>query len=392
MNRKRIYLSRLYLVSLQQHLNEGPGATMGQAAALGHLAVLDGFEILDIARIHETAIATLILPTYSSKTRRFLAGRASAFFAEALIPIENTHRGAADANIRLNHTISSLCQRTHQLTESATEIKQEILYCTAAEKALQTSELTTSALLANSLEMQDELRHLSRQHLSVQEEERRKTSRELHDVIAQSLSSINLRLAEPKPVSDTSREILCQKIDTTQTLVEKIAEIVHCFARELRPSVLDDLGLIPAQEDHLNTFMYQTGVRAKLNAFGEIEKSENTTLTILYRIAKQPPRQRRAPRPCKSCGGQHTRSRGSVLMEITDDGIDFEVEGQSCAVKTIRLDLLGMKERIEMIGGSFCIKSVPGKGTTIRIEIPFTPEITTPETHEHLENNHHLVS
>jgi signal transduction histidine kinase len=79
-------------------------------------------------------------------------------------------------------------------------------------------------------------------------------------------------------------------------------------------------------------------------------------------------------------------------MEITDDGIDFEVEGQSCAVKTIRLDLLGMKERIEMIGGSFCIKSVPGKGTTIRIEIPFTPEITTPETHEHLENNHHLVS
>jgi signal transduction histidine kinase len=392
MNRKRIYLSRLYLVSLQQHLNEDPGATMGQAAELGHLAVLDGFEILDIARIHETAIATLILPTYSSKTRRFLVGRASAFFAEALIPIENTHRGAAEANIRLNHTISSLSQRTHQLAESATEIKQEILYRTAAEKALQTSELTTSTLLANALEMQDKLRHLSRQLLSIQEEERRKISRELHDVIAQSLSSINLRLAELKTVSYTSREILCQKIDTTQTLVEKTVEIVHRFARELRPSVLDDLGLIPALKDHLSTFMQQTGVRAKLTAFREIEKSDNTTLTILYRIAQEA-----LANVARHAHASHAQVSildfgGTVRMEITDDGIGFEVEGQSCAVKTIRLGLLGMKERIEMTGGSFCIKSAPGKGTTILIEIPFTPEITPLETLEHHENNQYLVS
>jgi signal transduction histidine kinase len=392
MTRKRTDLSRLYLASLQQHLKEGPGASMSQARAVGHLAVQDGFEILDIARIHEIAIATLILPTYSPETSGVLLGRAAAFFAESLVPIEQTHRGVAEANIRLNHTINSLSQRTHELAESVTELKMEILQRTAAEEALKTSELTTSGLLVKSLEMQDELRHLSRQLLSVQEEERRKISRELHDVIAQSLSSINLRLAELKTESETSREILCQKIDSTQILVEKSVEIVHRFARELRPSVLDDLGLIPALEAHLKTFMQETGVRVKLTAFGEIEESDNATLTILYRIAQEA--LANVARHAHAIHAQVTilDLDGTIRMDITDDGIGFEVDGQSCAVKTIRLGLLGMKERIEMIGGSFCIESAPGKGTTIRIELPRASRTTPTESLECHENNHHLVS
>ncbi len=392
MNRKRVDLSRLYLASLQQHLKEGPNASMETARTLGKLAVQDGCETLDIARIHEIAIATLILPTYSPETSGVLLGRAAAFFAEALVPIEKTHRGALEANVRLNHTISTLSQRTHELADSVTELKLEILYRTAAEQALKTSELTTNALLANSLEMQDELRHLSRQLLSVQEEERRKISRELHDVIAQSLSSINLRLAELKTESETSREILCQKIDSTQTLVEKTVEIVHRFARELRPSVLDDLGLIPALEAHLKTFMQETGVRVKLTAFGEIEESDNATLTILYRIAQEA--LANVARHAHAIHAQVTilDLDGTIRMDITDDGIGFEVDGQSCAVKTIRLGLLGMKERIEMIGGCFCIESAPGKGTTIRIELPRAPANTPTESLECHENNHHLVS
>ena len=392
MNRKRVDLSRLYLASLQQHLKEEPRASMGQARALGHLAVQDGFEILDIARIHEIAIAALILPTYSPETSGVLLGRAAAFFAEALVPIEQTHRGVAEANIRLNHTINSLSQRTHELADSVTELKLEILQRTAAEDALKTSELTTSALLANSLEMQDELRHLSRQLLSVQEEERRKISRELHDVIAQSLSSINLRLAELKTESETSREILCQKIESTQILVEKSVEIVHRFARELRPSVLDDLGLIPALEAHLKTFMQETGVRVKLTAFGEIEESDNATLTILYRIAQEALANVARHAHAQNAQVSILDLNGTIRMDITDDGVGFEVDGQSCAVKTIRLGLLGMKERTEMIGGSFCIESAPGKGTTIRIELPRAPGTTPSEPLECHENNHHLVS
>ena len=392
MNSKRADLSRLYLASLQQHLKHGPDASTESARALGNLAVDTGLEILDIARIHEIAIASLILPTYTPETSGVLLGRASAFFAEVLVPIEKTHRGAAEANIHLNHTIRALGQRTHELAESVKELKLEILQRTVAEEALKINELTTSALLTKSLVMQDELRHLSRQLLSVQEEERRKISRELHDVIAQSLSGINFRLAELKSESETSREMLCLKIESTQILVEKSVEIVHRFARELRPSVLDDLGLIPALEAHLKSFMQETGVRVKLTAFGGIEESDNATLTVLYRIAQE----------ALANVARHAHARhvdvsivdlsGTIRMEIRDDGIGFEVDGQSCAVKTIRLGLLGMKERIEMIAGSFSIESAPGMGTIIRTELPQTPRAIHAESPKYHENNHYTVS
>jgi signal transduction histidine kinase len=349
-------------------------------------------ETLDIARIHEIAVASLILPTYTPHTSGVLMGRAAAFFAEVLVPIEKTHRGAAEANIQLNHIIKALNQRTSELADSVTELRLEILQREAVEESLKTSELTTSELLEKSLEMQEELRHLSRQLLTVQEEERRRISRELHDVIAQSLSGINFRLNELKANSETSREMLCEKIESTQILVEKSVDIVHRFARELRPSVLDDLGLIPALKSYMQSFMQETGVRVQLIAFGGIEKSDATTLTILYRIAQEAlanvARHAHASRAEVSI----VDLDGTTRMEIADDGIGFEVVGKSCAKRTIRLGLLGMKERIEMIGGSFCIESVPGKGTTIRIEIPRAAGSTHTETLECHENNHHTVS
>src|SRR4030095_7877539 len=106
-------------------------------------------------------------------------------------------------------------------------------------------------LLAQSLQMQEQLRRLSRQLLSAQEEERKKISRELHDVIAQTLTSINVGLATLKKEAGVNTKGLERSIARTQQLVEQSVNIVHRFARELRPTVLDDLGLIPA----LHAFM-----------------------------------------------------------------------------------------------------------------------------------------
>jgi len=392
MHDKRADLSRLYHAALRLYLKQGAEADMEPARALGHQAVTHGLETLDIARIHEIAVATLILPTYSHQTSGVLLGRAAVFFAEVLVPIEKTHRGASEANIHLNQIIKALGQRTLELAESVTELKLEILQRRAAEEALKTSELTTSNLLAKSLEMQEELRHLSRQLLSAQEVERRKISRELHDVIAQTLSGINVRLAELQAESETSGEMLCQKIESTRALVEKSVEIVHRFARELRPSVLDDLGLIPALEAHMQSFMQETGVRVKLTAFGGIEESDNATLTILYRIAQEA-----LANVARHAHASHAEVSivdldGGIRMEIKDDGIGFEVDGKSCAKKTIRLGLLGMKERIEMIGGSFGIESAPGKSTTIRVEIPPAAGSTPTQSLKCHETNHHTVS
>lgn len=392
MHDKRADLSRLYHAALRLYLNQGAEANMEPARAIGHHAVTHGLETLDIARIHEIAVATLILPTYSHQTSGAMLGRAAAFFAEVLVPIEKTHRGASEANIHLNQIIKVLGQRTLELAESVTELKLEVVQRQAAEDALKTSELTTSGLLAKSLEMQEELRHLSRQLLSAQEEERRRISRELHDVIAQTLSGINVRLAELQADSETNSEMLCQKIESTRALVEKSVEVVHRFARELRPSVLDDLGLIPALEAHMQSFMRETGVRVKLTAFAGIEKSDNATLTVLYRIAQEALTNVARHAHASQAEVSIADLDGGIRMEIKDDGIGFEVDGKSCAKKTIRLGLLGMKERVEMIGGSFCIESAPGKSTTIRVEIPAAAGSTPTQSLKCHETNHHSAS
>ena len=371
MKHKRKELSRLYLAALQQHLQEGPTASLEPAHELGRRAIDLGLETLDLARVHEIALVTLVLPAYSSSTRDGLMGRAGMFFAEAIMPLEETHRGAREANIHLNYMITALSQRTHELAASVDELKQEIVQRTAVEESLRISQQTSSALLKKSLRMQEELRHLSRQLLSVQEEERKRISRELHDVIAQTLTGINVRLAALKSESTVSSKELQKKIASTQRLVEKSVDIVHRFARELRPSVLDDLGLIPALQAFMKDFIKKTGVRASLTAFAEIELLDCIKRTVLYRIAQEA-----LTNVARHAHASHVavsiQDQGGVIhMEITDDGQGFEVDGTSKPKKkSNRLGLLGMRERVEMVGGTFCVESAPGKHTTIRVEIP----------------------
>jgi signal transduction histidine kinase len=266
--------------------------------------------------------------------------------------------------------VEALKQRTFELATSVKELKQEVVQRTAMEESLRVSQQTSSDLLKKSRELQEELRLLSRQLLFAQEEERKKISRELHDVIAQTLTGINVRLAALKTDSTVSSKTLQSKITSTQRLVEKSVDIVHRFARELRPSVLDDLGLIPALQSFMTCFMKETGIRVTLTAFAGIDQAESTTRTVLYRIAQEA--LTNVARHAKAGQAEVSIENpdGGICMEITDNGCGFAVEGKGSAKKNNRLGLLGMRERVEMIGGTFCVKSAPGKGTTVRIEVP----------------------
>jgi len=377
MKHKRTDLSRHYHAALQHFLKEGPAASMAPAHALGHQAITLGLETLDLARMHEVALVSLVLPGYSSSTNDGLMGRAGLFFAEAITPLEETHRGAREANVHLNQMVQTLSQRTHELAASVEELKQEVAQRTAIEESLRISQQTSSALLKKSRELQEELRQLSRQLLSAQEEERKKISRELHDVIAQTLTGINVRLAALKTDSTVSSKELQSKITSTQQLVEKSVDIVHRFARELRPSVLDDLGLIPALQSFMAGYMKDTGIRVKLTAFAGIEQADGTTRTVLYRIAQEALTNVARHAQASQADLSIQNPDGGICMEITDNGCGFAVEGKGSAKKNNRLGLLGMRERVEMIGGTFCVESAPGKGTTIRVEIPSVSEKAT---------------
>lgn len=370
MHEKQNELSRLYHLDLQQYLHQGIGSDMEPARELGRHATKIGLDTLDMARIHEIALVSLVLPNYSSSMRNSLMGRAGVFFAESITPIEQTHRGAREANIQLNQVVQTLRQRTLELANSVEVLKQECSQRQAVEESLRASEQTTSGLLDKSRQMQEELRQLSRQLLTVQEEERMKISRELHDVIAQTLIGINVRLQAFKAEATAGNRQLPQKITTTQRLVEESVDIVHRFARELRPTVLDDLGLIPALKSFIKDFIANTGVQVSLKVSAKIEQSSATIRTALYRVAQES--LNNVARHAKSSLAEVTVRclDGFIYMEITDIGQGFNVDGTPDAKMPKRLGLLGMRERIEMIGGSYSLESAPGKGTTIRVEIP----------------------
>jgi signal transduction histidine kinase len=376
MNNQRTDLSRLYHSALRKYLQQGPDSDMEPARELGRHAMTIGLETLDMARIHEIALVSLVLPSYSSTTSNNLMGRAGLFFAEAITPIEQTHRGAREANSHLNQIVKTLSQRTLELADSVNELKQEIIQRKAVEESLRASEQTSGKLLEKSQQMQEELRYLSRELLSVQEAERRKISRELHDVIAQTLTGINVRLAALKAESSASTKELHRKISSTQRLVEKSVDIVHRFARELRPTVLDDLGLIPALQSFLKGFVEDTGVRASLNVFAGIERSNGTVRTMLYRVAQEALTNVARHAKASRVEVNIQQPNGIIRMEIKDNGKGFEVVGKSSAAKHNRLGLLGMRERAEMVGGTFCVESAPGHATTVRVEIP--PETKRP--------------
>jgi signal transduction histidine kinase len=370
MGRKQNGLSRRYLAALRKHLKQGPRASLQLAHALGRRAMALGLETLDLAGFHEQALITLVLPGHSPDTRGRMIRRAGVFFAEAITPIENTHRTAREANDQLVQLNQALDQRSVDLIASNRQLQREVLQRKSVEKSLRKSEQHYSQLLEQSQHMQEQLRLLSRQLLSAQEEERKMISRELHDEIAQTLTGINVRLASLKTEAALDNKGLQKKISSTQRLVEKSVDIVHRFARELRPTVLDDLGLIPALHSFMKSFTTRTGVRTSLTAFAAVEQLDAAKRTVLFRVAQEAltnvARHARATRVEVSI----QNLRDGVCMRITDDGKSFSVERALKTKGNGRLGLLGMRERLEMVGGKFVVESSPGNGTTIKARIP----------------------
>jgi len=224
--------------------------------------------------------------------------------------------------------------------------------------------------LEQSHHMQEQLRHLSREVLRAQEEERKRISRELHDVIAQTLTGINVRLAGLKANATVNTKELQRNITRTQQLVEQSVNIVHRFARELRPTVLDDVGLIPALHTFMKSFREETGIHVSLSAFAAVEHVNGEKRTVLYRVVQEAltnvARHARASR----VEVRIQKLDDAVCIKIEDDGKGFPAERVLRSKKQIRLGLLGMRERVEMVNGNFTVESTPGKGTTIQAQIP----------------------
>ncbi len=240
----------------------------------------------------------------------------------------------------------------------------------AVESALKKSEKHHFLLLDQSRQMQEHLRHLTRKILTAQEDERREISRELHDEIAQTLTGINVQLANLKREAVVNTKGLKGKIAGTQRLVRKSVGIVHRFARKLRPALLDDLGLVAALGSFINGMQERTELAIKLT-FPELQDLDVTKRTVLYRVAQEALTNVARHAEAKWVHVIFKNRRKTVLMEIRDNGKSFNVQYVLLAKGKKHLGVLGMRERVEMVGGTFKIESSPGQGTLVSAEIPF---------------------
>ena len=263
-------------------------------------------------------------------------------------------------------------QRLEALAITNRELQREIVRRKTVEEALRKSEQHQIQLLEQSQHMQEQLRRLSHQMLQAQEEERKRISRELHDEIAQTLMGISVHLETLVRGATVNPRSLKRKFARTQRLVAKSVDIVHRFAQELRPPLLDDLGLIATLHSLMKEFAKRTRVRVRFTTFAGVEQLPSATRTVLYRVVQSALANVARHAEASRVEVSIRKHPDLVRMEIKDNGKSFDVERVLRAKNNQRLGLLGMRERVEMVGGDFSVESAPGQGTTIRAEIPFS--------------------
>ncbi|MBI3876205.1 MAG: sensor histidine kinase, partial [Verrucomicrobia bacterium] len=245
-----------------------------------------------------------------------------------------------------------------------------------AEEALRESKEHYQQLFNEAHVMQENLRDLSTKVLHVQEQERTRISRELHDQVGSALTAINVDLAVLRREPTLKPALIRQRITDTQTLLEQTMETVHRFARELRPSMLDHLGLLPALRSYAKSFVERTRIDVRFRGNAEAEKLDSERKTVLYRVAQESltnvAKHARASKVMMSL----RKVKGQIRLEIQDNGCSFDLNQLN---GNKRLGLLGMQERVRLVNGRFAINSECGKGTTVRVEIPFKAQSANPD-------------
>lgn len=372
---QRSILEKRYLAALRLHLDADNSADRRRARALGKKMLAHGFCPLELAALHHRAM--MALPD-STQARPAMMKAAGFFFADVLVPLGSGQRPVREATRQLLQRNRMLERHTAALRRSNRKHELEIARRKAGEVKIEQARRRYRSLFLESQIMQHKLRRLTRQIIAAQEEERKRISRELHDEVVQTLVGINVELAALGHGVFGNTQILKQKIARTQRLVAHSVSAVHRFARELRPAVLDDLGLIPALESFSHRLAARKKMTIKITAFSGVEALSIARRTVLFRVAQEALNNVARHAEATAVRLDIWPSADLIQMEISDNGKSFPVKKTLLARNNKRLGLVGMRERIEMIGGRLVIESASGTGTTVHAEIPFKTQLPKP--------------
>jgi signal transduction histidine kinase len=295
-----------YTRALEDHLAGGGETTLHEAYELGRRSLAEGLGLLDLASIHYEALMTILLRRSFTEDFSLTVKAGANFFAESLSPFEMTHRGYREANVALRHLNEKL------------------------------------------------------------EEEAKRIAHALHDEAGQLLASVHLALEEvarelPPPAGD--------RLQKVRGLLDQIEMQLRRLSHELRPTILDDLGLLPALE------FLSTGVSARTRVLIRLEGSLEERLphvieTALYRIVQEALTNVTKHAQATLVTVCLQREDQLVRCVIRDDGIGCD----PAVVLGPRVDrglgFVGIQERLNSLRGRLQIVSFPGRGMELHITIP----------------------
>ena len=296
----------LYAEALRDYLAEPGEAALEQAYDLGRRAIDGGLGVLELVAMHQEALEGVLVGTNQPERCASTVEAAGKFLAESVSPFEMTHRGFREAVATLRRLNGML------------------------------------------------------------EEEARRIAHALHDDAGQLLVSVHLALEEAAGGLPTRSRERLRKI---RGLLDEIEKHLRRLSHELRPTILDDLGLLPALE-----YLAQ-GVEARSGIPIAVEGPRGPRLptaveTALYRVVQEALRN-----ATKHAGARRVNIRlgvesRAVRCSVKDDGRGFDVEAELGRKGERGLGLIGMRERLNALDGRLTIDSSPGRGTELQITIP----------------------
>jgi len=210
-----------------------------------------------------------------------------------------------------------------------------------------------------------ELKLLSARLVAAQENERRSISRELHDEVGQALTGVLVEMANLSTLirgKDTDR--VAAKADEIKKLIENSISVVRNMALLLRPSMLDDLGLVPALQWQAREVSKRSGIWVKVSAEQVSEELPEEHKTCVYRIVQEALHNIVQHAAARHVSVTVRQEPGRLLLAIQDDGKGFQPQQER------GMGLVGIEERVSYLGGKFEVDSAPGRGATLNVMLP----------------------
>ena len=218
---------------------------------------------------------------------------------------------------------------------------------------------------------EENLRRYLQEITRAQEEERKRIARELHDDTAQDLVILLRQVDKLTLAADNLSPQNAELVEEMRQQTSKIMDGVHRFSQDLRPSVLDDLGLLPALEWLTSDLTEHFGINVDMKVEGKVRRFSPEIELVLFRVAQEALRNVWKHSGASKANVTLKFGDEKAVLTVEDEGKGFELPGRMDDLTVAgKLGLAGMQERAQLIGGRLSLQSAPGKGTTLTLKVP----------------------